>query len=249
MLLLLKKIGWDIFSRGDDPWEGPYVGPSTAASGGRVYCLHFGVSYWSHAYLWWLLINIESQGIFSKIRGQSEILQQLWRQLCSWVSDRTVSWVYSWPLDPLLGPWTIQLFHSHAPSTLLLYNWVPILYWIERLGQGGLDIWQLVKAKGSKSGKTGGVGQGLDKSAQEMTALPTGIYVKVIPLEKYGLRGNGNSLLLHRQHLLKLSHQSPHNYNLECGSTWTCVCMCVHTCDAYVHTQRVLIIKSFSHPE
>lgn len=55
-----------------------------------------------------------------------------------------------------------------------------------------------MKAEESVSGKTGDVGRGLDKPAQEVTALPMEVFVKVTPvillMEKYSLRGNGNSV-------------------------------------------------------
>lgn len=75
-------MGWDIFSRGDYLWEVPSGGCSAPGYGGRVYCLHFGESCWSHAYLWQLLSNTEGQDISSKTE-ESQILQQLLSQLCS----------------------------------------------------------------------------------------------------------------------------------------------------------------------
>lgn len=109
------------------------------------------------------------------------------------------------------------------------------------------------------------MGQGLDKPAQEVTALAMEVFVKVTPLillmEKYSLRGNGNSVpdsVTTWATYPNTEAQSLNNYNLECECVWTCVCMwaymgcqCTYTGSAS-HKKcflppRTLLSQLFSH--
>lgn len=102
-----------------------------------------------------------------------------------------------------------------------------------------------MKAKGSMSGKTGGVGQGLDKSAQEMTALPMGglceSHTLAATLEKYGLRGNGNSLpesvTPWATFIEAVSSKSTQLQSTVWENMDMCVHVCIHVMHMYIHRE------------